>query len=169
MPEVEVVRRGVEAHVVGRTIERAAVHHPRAVRRHLPGALDLTARLAGRRVVAARRRGKYLWLDLAGPEDAPDAATEALVVHLGMSGQLLVQPAAAPQEKHLRVALDFTDGDPQLRFVDQRTFGGMALEPLVPAVDGPAPDGRAADGWASGAGGDTARDTVPATVAHIAR
>jgi formamidopyrimidine-DNA glycosylase len=160
LPEVEVVRRGVAAHVVGRTVARAVVHHPRAVRRHLPGALDLTARLAGRRVSAARRRGKYLWLEL---EDAPpttgldvDAspfgvvAGEALVVHLGMSGQLLVQPAAAAAEKHLRVALDFNDGDPQLRFVDQRTFGGMALEPLVPAADGP-------------------DDTVPASVVHIAR
>src|ERR687889_423479 len=76
MPEVEVVRRGVQAHVVGRTIERAAVHHPRAVRRHLPGALDLTARLAGRRVVAARRRGKYLWLDLDGPA-ADGSASDA--------------------------------------------------------------------------------------------
>jgi formamidopyrimidine-DNA glycosylase len=161
LPEVEVVRRGVEAHVVGRTVERAVVHHPRAVRRHLPGALDLTARLAGRRVAAARRRGKYLWLELAGPDNGADDAAEALVVHLGMSGQLLVQPAAAPEEKHLRVALDFTDGDPQLRFVDQRTFGGMALEPLVPAVDSPAAVVPASDSRGA--------DTVPATVAHIAR
>jgi formamidopyrimidine-DNA glycosylase len=171
LPEVEVVRRGVAAHVVGRTVARAVVHHPRAVRRHLPGALDLTARLAGRRVRAARRRGKYLWLDLdaaaAGPgatsaagsdagsdvgSDVTSAAEEALVVHLGMSGQLLVEPASAVEEPHLRVALDFTDGDPQLRFIDQRTFGGMALEPLVPAADV--------------AGGS---DTVPASVAHIAR
>ena len=135
------VRRGVEAHVVGRTLGSVLVHHPRAVRRHLLGAHDLTARLAGRRVLAARRRGKYLWLEL-------DAAPEALVTHLGMSGQLLVQPAEAPVQLHLRAAFSFTDGDPQLRFVDQRTFGGLALEPLVD------------DG--AGAG-------VPASVAHIAR
>jgi formamidopyrimidine-DNA glycosylase len=153
LPEVEVVRRGVESHVVGRTVARAVVHHPRAVRRHQPGAVDLVARLAGRRVRAARRRGKYLWLELdAGPGPLEDSAAEALVVHLGMSGQLLVQRADAPKEKHLRVALDFADGDPQLRFVDQRTFGGMALEALVPSADDP--------------GG---HDTVPASVAHIAR
>ncbi len=64
LPEVEVVRRGVEQHAVGRVIRSAAVHHPRAVRRHVPGAADLVARLAGRTVLAARRRGKYLWLDL---------------------------------------------------------------------------------------------------------
>ena len=141
LPEVEVVRRGVEAHVVGRTLGSVLVHHPRAVRRHLLGAHDLTERLAGRRVLAARRRGKYLWLEL-------DAAPEALVTHLGMSGQLLVQPAEAPVQLHLRAAFSFTDGDPQLRFVDQRTFGGLALEPLVD------------DG--AGAG-------VPASVTHIAR
>jgi len=127
LPEVEVVRRGVQAHVVGRTIATVTVHHPRAVRRHLPGAQDLVTRLVGRRVLAARRRGKYLWLDL-------DGAPEALVTHLGMSGQLLVQPAAAPAERHLRVRFTFTDGDPELRFVDQRTFGGLALEPLVAGV-----------------------------------
>ncbi len=132
LPEVEVVRRGVEQHVVGRTIDRVEVHHPRAVRRHLPGAQDLQARLAGRHVRAARRRGKYLWLEL-------DGAPEALVAHLGMSGQLLVQPAGAPDETHLRVRFCFADGDPQLRFVDQRTFGGVALEPLIgPALDVPA-------------------------------
>ena len=135
LPEVEVVRRGVATHVVGRTIAAVQVHHPRAVRRHLPGAADLVARLAGRTVLAARRRGKYLWLDLDGP-------AEALVTHLGMSGQLLVQPASAPPETHLRARFSFTDGDPELRFVDQRTFGGLALEPLV--------------------------DDVPASVAHIA-
>jgi formamidopyrimidine-DNA glycosylase len=149
LPEVEVVRRGVEQHAVGRVIRSAAVHHPRAVRRHVPGAADLVARVAGRTVVAARRRGKYLWLDLAEP-GAP--ADEALVVHLGMSGQLLVQPAGAPTERHLRVELAFADDGPDLRFVDQRTFGGMALEPLVPAGAEAAAD-----------------DTVPASVAHIAR
>jgi len=159
LPEVEVVRRGVETHVVGRTVARAVVHHPRAVRRHQPGAADLTSRLAGRQVTAARRRGKYLWLDLndrplgpSAPSAGPEPAAEALVVHLGMSGQLLVQPEDAPGEKHLRVSLTFADGDPQLRFVDQRTFGGMALEALVPSADDP---------WG--------HDTVPASVAHIAR
>jgi formamidopyrimidine-DNA glycosylase len=145
LPEVEVVRRGLAAHVVGRTIERARVLHPRAVRRHLAGADDLTARLAGRTLESARRRGKYLWL--------PTGPDEALVAHLGMSGQLLVEQPDAPQELHLRVCLDFADGGPQLRFVDQRTFGGLSLETLVETGDNPA----------------DATDTVPESVAHIGR
>ena len=124
LPEVEVVRRGLEREVVGRTIGSVTVTHPRAVRRHLPGGADFAARLAGRTITAARRRGKYLWLPL---DDG-----DALLAHLGMSGQLLVRPASAPDETHLRVRFTFTDsGDggesTELRFVDQRTFGGLAL------------------------------------------
>jgi formamidopyrimidine-DNA glycosylase len=128
------------AHVVGRTIRDVTVLHPRAVRRHIPGAADLSARLAGRTFESAQRRGKYLWL--------PIGADEALVAHLGMSGQLLVQPGDAPQELHLRVTIAFVDDGPELRFVDQRTFGGLAVEELVPA---------------------DFEDLVPASVRHIAR
>ena len=69
--------------------------------------------------MAARRRGKYLWL----PLDSGDA----ILAHLGMSGQLLVLGSALADGPHLRVRFDFADGDPQLRFVDQRTFGGLSL------------------------------------------
>ncbi len=119
LPEVETVRRGLDRWVVGRTIASVDVQHPRAVRRHLAGADDFAALLAGRTLEAALRRGKYLWL----PLDSGDA----LVAHLGMSGQLLVENADAPDELHLRVRLLFTDGDPELRFVDQRTFGGLSV------------------------------------------
>ena len=159
LPEVEVVRRGVERFVAGRTLATAAVEHPRAVRRHLAGAADFSARLAGRTILGARRRGKFLWLPL-GPAPGAGAGAgagdvdEALVGHLGMSGQLLVQPASVPPEKHLRIRFTFADTGPELRFVDQRTFGGLALEPLVP-----------------GAGQDDAgqEDLVPRTITHIAR
>lgn len=117
------VRRGLATHVVGRTVESVTVTHPRSVRRHLEGAADLAARLTGLRVESARRRGKYLWLTF----DEPDTA---LVVHLGMSGQMLVQPAVAPVEKHAHIRAALHDGA-ELRFVDQRTFGGWALAPLV--------------------------------------
>ncbi|MET7767646.1 bifunctional DNA-formamidopyrimidine glycosylase/DNA-(apurinic or apyrimidinic site) lyase [Nocardia sp. NPDC005366] len=123
LPEVEVVRRGLAEHVVGRTVESVTVTHPRSVRRHLEGAADLAARLTGRRVESAQRRGKYLWLTF-------DESDTALVVHLGMSGQMLVQPAAAPLEKHAHIRAALHDGA-ELRFVDQRTFGGWALAPLV--------------------------------------
>ena len=126
LPEVETVRRGLARWVVGRRISGVDVRHPRAIRRHLPGAADFAATLAGRRVVAANRRGKYLWL----PLDSGDA----LLAHLGMSGQLLVVDAATPPGPHLRVAMDFDDDGPQLRFVDQRTFGGLSVSAAGAAV-----------------------------------
>ena len=137
LPEVEVVRRGLQEHVAGRTITSVSVYHPRAVRRHEPGAADLTARLLGRRVIGIDRRGKYLWLNL------DDDAT-ALVVHLGMSGQMLLGPLA--NTDHLRIATTLDDGT-ALSFVDQRTFGGWQLAELV-TVD---------------------NSRVPGPVAHIAR
>jgi formamidopyrimidine-DNA glycosylase len=139
LPEVEVVRGGLDRWVRGRTVDTVEVLHPRATRRHVAGPADFAARIAGRRFEAAERRGKYLWL----PLDSGDAVT----AHLGMSGQLLVQPADAADEKHLRVRLTFDDGGRELRFVDQRTFGGLAVDDLV-EVDG---------------------TLVPTTVAHIAR
>jgi len=128
LPEVEVVRRGLDGHVVGRRIETAHFNGLRVTRRHLAGPIDLADRLRSNLVHAARRRGKYLWLAL----EAPDGHREALVIHLGMSGQLLVQNRGAAPQTHLRATFDFADQGPQLRFVDQRTFGGMALADLVP-------------------------------------
>jgi len=140
LPEVEVVRRGLADHVLGRTISAVAVEHPRAVRRHVEGGGDFAARLAGRTITGVRRRGKYLWFDV-------DGGTDAVLAHLGMSGQMLVAEADRPAAKHLRIRFTFDDG-PQLWFVDQRTFGGMSVHPLVPAAGG---------------------DLVPAPIAHIAR
>jgi len=125
LPEVEVVRLGLQTWVVGRQIAGVEVAHPRAVRRHLAGSSDFGARLMGATATSVERRGKYLWLPL-------DSGA-ALVAHLGMSGQLLVQPAQTPDEVHLRARLVFTDGGPELRFVDQRTFGGLAVEETDPA------------------------------------
>jgi formamidopyrimidine-DNA glycosylase len=136
LPEVEVVRSGLERWVVGRTVAKAEMLHPRATRRHLAGADDVVARLTGRTLTSARRRGKYLWLPLSGSD-------EALLGHLGMSGQLLVEPPETPDGPHLRARIAFTDGGRELRYVDQRTFGGLSVEPLV--------------------------DGVPAVIAHIGR
>jgi len=129
LPEVEVVRRGLQDHVVGRRIEKADFFGARVARRHHPGPVDLADRLRGNLVDEARRRGKYLWLVLK----APDGHRQGLIIHLGMSGQLLVEAADAPRENHLHATFDFADDGPQLRFVDQRTFGGMALSELLPA------------------------------------
>ncbi|MCV7169539.1 MULTISPECIES: DNA-formamidopyrimidine glycosylase [Mycolicibacterium] len=137
LPEVEVVRRGLDAHVTGRTITAVRVHHPRAVRRHGAGPADLTGRLLDAHVAGTGRRGKYLWLTL-------DDGDTALVVHLGMSGQMLLGPVA--NENHLRIAALLDDGT-ALSFVDQRTFGGWQLADMV-TVDG---------------------TDVPMPVAHLAR
>ncbi|MEV4199122.1 bifunctional DNA-formamidopyrimidine glycosylase/DNA-(apurinic or apyrimidinic site) lyase [Micromonospora globbae] len=119
LPEVETIRQGLAPWVTGRRIASVEVRHPRAVRRHTAGGAHFADVLAGRTVLDVRRRGKYLWL----PLDSGDA----VVGHLGMSGQLLLQPADAPDETHLRVRFRFADDGPQLRFVDQRTFGGLAV------------------------------------------
>jgi formamidopyrimidine-DNA glycosylase len=123
LPEVEVVRRGLAQVVVGRTVDDVQVRHPRAVRRHTPGSADFAAALRGARFEAAHRRGKYLWI----PLDSTNGAGRALLAHLGMSGQLVAVPASTPDEPHLRVRISFVDGDPELRFVDQRTFGALAV------------------------------------------
>jgi formamidopyrimidine-DNA glycosylase len=140
LPEVETVRAGLDRWVVGRRIAAVESLHPRAVRRHLAGPDDLTHRLMGRTISSADRRGKYLWLPL---DDGPDC----LIAHLGMSGQLLVLEPSADPGPHLRVRFRFADWDRELRFVDQRTFGGIHLDELVP--DGPS--------------------MVPAGIAHIGR
>ncbi|MCW2760494.1 MAG: formamidopyrimidine-DNA glycosylase [Marmoricola sp.] len=122
LPEVEVVRRGLEGHVLGRRIRSVEVLHPRPVRRHAGGPEDFAGRLTGRTFTAAHRRGKYLWLAL---DDG-----DALLGHLGMSGQMLVQPAGVPDERHLRVRFSLADSVAdglELRFVDQRMFGGLAV------------------------------------------
>ncbi|OUZ09413.1 DNA-formamidopyrimidine glycosylase [Aeromicrobium sp. PE09-221] len=118
LPEVEVVRRGLDDHVVGRTIVSVDVLDTRSVRRHGPGPHDFIARLRGQQVRAARRRGKYLWLPL---DDG-----DALLAHLGMSGQMLISAPDVPEPRHLRVRVCLDDGN-ELRFVDQRIFGGLAV------------------------------------------
>ena len=142
LPEVEVVRQGLERHVVGRTIGSAQVLHPRAVRRHAAGPADFSAALSGLTVTGARRRGKYLWLPVAAI--APSPAEDALLAHLGMSGQLLLGDPGRPLSPHVRVRFTFTDSGPDLRFTDQRTFGhlafaagGAALPPMIAHI---APD-----------------------------
>jgi formamidopyrimidine-DNA glycosylase len=118
LPEVEIVRRGLDRHVVGRTVDSVQMLHPRALRRHLAGPDDFAAAVRGRLITGALRRGKYLWLPVGD---------DALLAHLGMSGQLLVTEPSRPLSPHVRVRLTFTDGGPDLRFSDQRTFGHLSL------------------------------------------
>lgn len=159
LPEVETVRAGLADHSLGRPVQAVRVLDARSLRRHLPGPAHFEAALTGRALRGAYRRGKYLWLTLSEPDGA--LADEALVVHLGMSGQLLVRDepgddsgsdsgndsearaAFDEQPRHLRVALELgpvgatcsaSGAGQRLLFVDQRIFGGMFLSPLVPDV-----------------------------------
>jgi formamidopyrimidine-DNA glycosylase len=121
LPEVETVRRGLAVGIAGRRISSVEVLHPRPLRRHAAGATDFEIRLVDQTFAEPRRRGKYLWLPLADGD--------AVLAHLGMSGQFRLDPAAAPLLANTRVLVTFADGDPQLRFVDQRMFGGLSLSP----------------------------------------
>jgi formamidopyrimidine-DNA glycosylase len=121
LPEVEVVRRGLASSIVGRKIIGVRVLHPRPVRRHLTGPADFELQLAGRTFAEPRRRGKYLWL----PFDDGDA----ILAHLGMSGQFRLADADAPRAPNTRIIFAFADGEPGLRFIDQRMFGGLSLSP----------------------------------------
>ncbi|MDA8318581.1 MAG: bifunctional DNA-formamidopyrimidine glycosylase/DNA-(apurinic or apyrimidinic site) lyase [Actinomycetota bacterium] len=135
LPEVETVRSGLQAHISGRTIASVQVLHPRVARRHPAGPEDLAAILRGGRIGDIRRRGKYLWLPVGA---------DALIAHLGMSGQLLVGDPDRPLSAHVRARITFTDGGTDLRFVDQRTFGHLTFAPggavLPDAIAHIAPD-----------------------------
>ena len=137
LPEVEVVRRGIDAWATNRTISHVDVLHARSIRRCEGGAAELRAALEGDSFRCVSRRGKYLWLPLTRTND------QALVVHLGMSGQVLMQPPPEEDETHLRVRVRFADDDREMRFVDQRTFGGMHVDEVI--------------------------DGVPSSITHIAR
>jgi formamidopyrimidine-DNA glycosylase len=128
LPEVETVRVGLVHHVVGRRTASVEVFGARTLRRHELGASDFVARLTGRRIEAARRRGKFLWLPLDDQSN--------LLAHLGMSGQLLATEPGTPDGPHLRARLSFDDDGLELRFVDQRTFGGLALADATLTGDG---------------------------------
>jgi formamidopyrimidine-DNA glycosylase len=157
LPEVEVVRAGLEPAVTGALVTGVEVVEPRSLRQHLGGVLDFERRIVGRRLAGAVRRGKFLWLPVEPEGEEPPVA---LLGHLGMSGQLLLRTpeASADRQLRVRIALEHPEhGDLVVAFADQRIFGSLALDPLVPTADGAA-GGRGA-----------AAALVPEHVAHIAR
>jgi len=158
LPEVEVVRLGLAPAVTGAVVAGVDVVDPRALRRHLPGeggdpVHDFVRRLTGASFSGPARRGKFLWLPIAGRE-------EVLLAHLGMSGQLLLRSHEAADDRHVRVRLWIEHpehGELRVDFADQRLFGSLAIDALRATSDG-APGGRGSDVAA-----------VPAQAAHIAR
>jgi formamidopyrimidine-DNA glycosylase len=157
LPEVEVVRAGLEPAVAGARISAVTVLDERALTRHSGGTSVFEAALAGRTIRGTARRGKFLWLPLS---PASDGGHEALIAHLGMSGQMLLRAPGAPAERHERIRLDIehpAHGELAVVFADQRTFGSLAVDRLLPTPDG-RPGGRGVD-----------EPAVPSQVAHIAR
>ncbi|MDQ1514720.1 MAG: formamidopyrimidine-DNA glycosylase, partial [Actinomycetota bacterium] len=152
LPEVEVVRRGLAEEVAGRRVTSVAVTGARTVRRHPPQAL--VERLRGATLGPAGRIGKFLLLPL-------DDGAETLVVHLRMSGQLLLTRPEWPLARHTHAVLGLSDGR-ELRFVDPRTFGELFVaETPVAALAHLGPDPLSA-GWSAavlgrGLAGRTAR------------
>ncbi|MFS0794105.1 bifunctional DNA-formamidopyrimidine glycosylase/DNA-(apurinic or apyrimidinic site) lyase [Microbacterium sp. 1P10AE] len=152
LPEVEVVRAGLEPAVSGALIASVDVRDARALTRHSGTPEHFEAELTGRRIDSAVRRGKFLWM--------PVGADEAIVTHLGMSGQMLLRVPGAPEERHERIRIELehpVHGPLSVVFADQRTFGSLALDELVVTPDGAA------------GGRGSSLPLVPTQVAHIAR
>ena len=158
LPEVEVVRAGLAPAVTGARVTAVDVLDPRALTRHQAASGDFESLVTGARIEAAVRRGKFLWLPLS--------AEHAIVGHLGMSGQLLLRTPDHPgDDRHarIRIHLEHPDhGELRVDFVDQRTFGSLAVDGLMPTADG------AVAGYSGGVTGAWAR-VIPSQVAHIAR
>ncbi|GAB2822723.1 bifunctional DNA-formamidopyrimidine glycosylase/DNA-(apurinic or apyrimidinic site) lyase [Alpinimonas psychrophila] len=162
LPEVEVVRLGLEPALVGSTIQSVSVFEPRSLKRHDARRGDFVAMLEGRTVLSAERRGKFLWfpLDSAGSAGSAGSALgqhsgDALVAHLGMSGQVLLRAPDAAPDRHLRIQYQVKHpvlGELAINFVDQRIFGSMAVDELV----------------TQGIGIGNVQVLVPSQAAHIA-
>lgn len=149
LPEVEVVRAGLAPAVIGATIANVSVLDERALTRYPAGAADFARQLEGTSIIAASRRGKFLWMPISAPGGAT-VGDLALTAHLGMSGQLLLRAQDAPLERHERIRIGIrhpSHGDLAVVFADQRTFGSLAVDALVCDDD----------------------DLIPTQVRHIAR
>lgn len=162
LPEVEVVRGGIEPAVVGASVAGVEVFDERSLKRHDRTRGSFVDLLEGQRMLGAVRRGKFLWIPLS--------SGNALVTHLGMSGQVLLRSPGAESEKQLRIRIHLDQpafGEVWLNFVDQRIFGSMAIDAMVPTVDG------AVAGYSGVASGSTEPApwaySLPSQVAHIAR
>ncbi|WP_104088266.1 MULTISPECIES: bifunctional DNA-formamidopyrimidine glycosylase/DNA-(apurinic or apyrimidinic site) lyase [unclassified Cryobacterium] len=159
LPEVEVVRSGLQPAVTGALVTGVEIFDERSLRRHVPAAESFTEQLTGHRILAAVRRGKFLWLPLD--------SGRALVIHLGMSGQVLLRTPGAAVDRMLRIRLTLehpTHGELWVNFVDQRIFGSMAVDAMLATSDG------LPGGYSGLLSADAAwQHRLPAQVAHIAR
>lgn len=159
LPEVEVVRAGLQPAVTDALVTSVEIFDERSLRRHVAAAGSFAEQLSGRRILAAVRRGKFLWLPLD--------SGRALVIHLGMSGQVLLRTPGAALDRMLRIRLTLehpTHGELWMNFVDQRIFGSMAVDEMDQTSDA-LPAGYSGELQADAAW----RHRIPSQVAHIAR
>jgi formamidopyrimidine-DNA glycosylase len=160
LPEVETVRTGLAKYITGATVTGIKVHDIRSLKKHLSGVRDFKQKLLGTKVLDVVRRGKFLWLPL-------EAGNTCLVGHLGMSGQMLIRTPDYREDKLNRVTIEFETKSKkslELRFVDQRIFGSLAIDDLVQTRDG------GTGGFSAGKNKSKPwQNLIPVSAVHIAR
>ncbi|WP_138275567.1 bifunctional DNA-formamidopyrimidine glycosylase/DNA-(apurinic or apyrimidinic site) lyase [Rhodoluna limnophila] len=165
LPEVETVRAGLAPALTNATITAIDILDARSLKRHPGGPEDFKATLIGSKILGVVRRGKFLWYPLETTKNYDQNL--ALVGHLGMSGQMLLRTPGFTEDKLTRVVIHVrgVDGSPyEFRFVDQRLFGSLAIDRLVPTDDGKP------GGFSSGVGvGQWWQNLIPEQAAHIRR
>ncbi|MEY4320657.1 MAG: hypothetical protein RLZZ471_598 [Actinomycetota bacterium] len=164
LPEVETVRAGLAPALTNATVRAIDILDVRSLKRHLAGPKDFVKTLVGAKILGVVRRGKFLWMPL---QIAGEKQPLALVGHLGMSGQMLLRKPGAAEDKLTRVVIHAETPrgkEIEFRFIDQRIFGSLAIDELVPTSDGKP------GGFSDGIGnGKWWLNLIPKSAAHIAR
>ena len=172
LPEVETVRAGLAPALTNATVTAIDVYDARSFKRHIGGVDDFKASMIGSKILAVVRRGKFLWLPLELPTGRSVGHRLAMVGHLGMSGQMLLRTPGFAEDKLTRVVIHALAENGQrveMRFIDQRLFGSLAIDELVSTKDGQ--PGGFSNGLGVDSTGDSAwwRNLIPASAAHITR
>jgi formamidopyrimidine-DNA glycosylase len=170
LPEVETVRAGLAPALTNATVTAIDVLDVRSFKRHIGGVEDFKATMIGSKILAVVRRGKFLWMPLESPNHRDHKL--AMVGHLGMSGQMLLRTPGFEADKLTRViihAISESGEKVEMRFIDQRLFGSLAIDQLVPTKDGL--PGGFSNGLGVDAKGESTwwRNLIPASAAHITR
>ena len=172
LPEVETVRAGLAPALTNATVTAIEVLDARSFKRHVGGVDDFIATMVGSKILAVVRRGKFLWMPLELPTGRSSGHKLAMVGHLGMSGQMLLRTPGFAEDKLTRViihAVSESGERVEMRFIDQRLFGSLAIDYLVPTSDG------LPGGFSNGLGVTSSDDStwwrnlIPASAAHIMR
>lgn len=121
LPEVETVRRGLQRYVIGKTIDVVEVLDARSLKHDSVKALKKS--LAAKVISSVNRRGKFLWITFRNTD-------VVLVIHLGMSGQVLLEKSSFSLHPHVRIRITLRHYQREIHFRDQRLFGGMHLDIL---------------------------------------